>query len=188
MINKKHAALTYIELKTKIIHAGFADEIDWADQVERPDNPITLASETIWVICNSGMKYEIARKIFKKVMKAIADHKDIATVFKNKNKCRAIKAAWMFRNTRFTVFNELEDPHEILMYFESLDGLGPVTKYHLARNVGIDVCKPDRHLVRIALQYGTDPHTLCSHIADRTGDRIGVVDLVLWRSAVLGMI
>ncbi|HUW65883.1 MAG TPA: hypothetical protein VMW83_14560, partial [Spirochaetia bacterium] len=54
--------------------------------------------------------------------------------------------------------------------------------YHLARNVGLDVVKPDRHMVRLAqyLQYSS-PDELVSEIASETGERKGLIDFVLWR-------
>jgi hypothetical protein len=64
--------------------------------------------------------------------------------------------------------------------------IGPVTCWHLAKNVGLDVVKPDRHLVRMARASGTrDPSSLCALFAGVTGDRLAVVDLVLWRYATL---
>jgi len=62
--------------------------------------------------------------------------------------------------------------------------IGKITCFHLARNLGLDFVKPDRHLVRIADFWGYDePATMCKAIEAVTGDRIGVVDLVLWRWA-----
>ena len=72
---------------------------------------------------------------------------------------------------------------------ETLPWIGPITKYHLARNLGIDVAKPDRHLVRLAKRFGYNESTgvqqMCEELAERTRDRIGVVDVVLWRYANL---
>ncbi len=71
-------------------------------------------------------------------------------------------------------------------FLKTLDFIGPITCYHLAKNIGLDVVKPDRHLVRIteATKFA-NPHDLCSLIAEMTGDKITVVDLVLWRYATL---
>ena len=61
--------------------------------------------------------------------------------------------------------------------------IGPITKFHLARNIGIDCAKPDRHLVRIAERFGWKDNIqgMCVKLAAYSGWRIGTVDLILWR-------
>ena len=76
-----------------------------------------------------------------------------------------------------------------LEFLERLPWIGPITKFHLARNLGMDVCKPDRHLLRIAkAHHGTTPAALCGRLSRLSGDRIGVVDVVLWRAANLRLV
>jgi len=71
-------------------------------------------------------------------------------------------------------------------YLRQLPFMGPATSFHLAKNLGLDVVKPDRHLVRIAEATGhSTPDELCQEIAREVGDRVAVVDLVLWRYANL---
>jgi len=60
--------------------------------------------------------------------------------------------------------------------------IGPVTAYHLAKNLGMCTAKPDRHLNRYAVAMGfLDAHDLCRIIAENTNEPINVVDLILWR-------
>lgn len=71
-------------------------------------------------------------------------------------------------------------------YLETLPWIGKITKYHLARNLGIDVAKPDRHLMRLSEKFGfASVQEMCENISRKTGDRIGLVDLILWRDANL---
>lgn len=64
---------------------------------------------------------------------------------------------------------------------EGLPYIGPITKYHLARNLGIDAVKPDRHLTRLAAHFSFDsPLSMCSYLAGMHNERIGVIDLVLF--------
>ena len=57
--------------------------------------------------------------------------------------------------------------------------------FHFAKNIGLDVVKPDRHLLRIASILGYNcPHKLCFDILELTNERISVVDLVFWRYEV----
>lgn len=71
-------------------------------------------------------------------------------------------------------------------YLLQLPYFGPATSCHLAKNIGVAVVKPDRHLSRMAARcrHGS-PAELCQAISERTGDPIGLVDLVLWRYAAL---
>jgi hypothetical protein len=73
------------------------------------------------------------------------------------------------------------DPIPALQQFPFI---GPITSFHLAKNLGISVAKPDRHVSRLAEHCGySDAHTLFSSIAQFTGDPVDVVDVVLWRFA-----
>jgi hypothetical protein len=60
--------------------------------------------------------------------------------------------------------------------------IGPVTVWHLAKNLGLDVAKPDRHLVRLSSCFGfRSTAQLCAALSEITGEQIKVVDLILWR-------
>ena len=64
--------------------------------------------------------------------------------------------------------------------------IGPVTSYHLAKNLGFDVVKRDRHLSRLAAGLGFEsPETLCAEIGYEVGEPAAVVDIVLWRYCTL---
>jgi hypothetical protein len=50
----------------------------------------------------------------------------------------------------------------------------------------LDVAKPDRHLLRVSKALGfKSPQALCSTISDFTGEKVAVVDLVIWRFATI---
>jgi hypothetical protein len=67
---------------------------------------------------------------------------------------------------------------------QGLPFIGPVTSYHLARNLGHEAVKPDLHLVRLAAHYGFHtPLDLCTFLAEQRGERVGVIDLVLFHAA-----
>jgi len=175
----------YQDIKAKVIEAGFADEIKWASEVKLCNNSTDFAFEAIWVVCNSGMKYKIASQIYASILTAISSNTPIETVFNHKGKVKAIKYILEKRDILFYGYQKAKDK---LAYLETLPYIGKITKYHLARNLGLDVCKPDRHLERIAASFNTTPFQLCEKLSKETGDRIGVVDIVLWRAAILGTI
>ena len=73
-----------------------------------------------------------------------------------------------------------------MSFLKTFDFIGDTTCYHLAKNIGLNFAKPDRHLLRISKIIGFDsPHALCKLISDYVADKIQVVDLVLWRYATL---
>ena len=77
-------------------------------------------------------------------------------------------------------------PHQ-LKQLEKLPYIGPAMRRQLAGAIGIDaVAKPDIHLRRVALKYwGSDTEDgvqeFTERIASLVGERVKVVDYVLWR-------
>ena len=131
-------------------------------------------NQYVWVVLSSGMQNQIAQKMYDKLIET----GDVDTI-KHPLKNKAIKKA--FENYKYW-FKKLKLADNKVEYLGSLYFIGDITKYHLARNLGIDVAKPDRHLVRLAEEYGfKDAHEMCKYISDITEERIGVVDVILWR-------
>lgn len=175
----------YLALRVGVVRAGFRGEIVWSESIQPPLDAEAFASEAIYVICNSGMKQQIARRIFDRVMEAIQDGLPSRKVFGHTAKAAAIDHIWVGREILFQAYVAAEDKVE---FCGALPWIGGITKWHLAKNFGADVVKPDRHLVRIADHYGVTPTELCTRLADATGDRVATVDLVLWRASNLGLI
>lgn len=80
---------------------------------------------------------------------------------------------------------ERSGPAEVLAWCASLPWIGQITKYHLAKNLGADVAKPDRWLERIAACGGETVHALCAPFQGY-GRPDRHLDVVLWRSAAIG--
>jgi hypothetical protein len=174
--------LRYRELRTAIAEAGYEHEIAWAQGVKPPDNADDFASEAIWVILCSGMKEQVARIINKRVWAAINSGKPIkGNVLGKSGKAEAIDTIWRDRHALFAKFMLANDKVE---FCKSLPWIGNITKWHLAKNYGVDCAKPDVHLDRVAAYYGTSPATLCADLAAATGDRLATVDLVIWRACI----
>lgn len=172
----------YLVLKKIIIDRGYSEEIDWIENIKPVDNPLSFWMEYGYVICNSGMKQQIAEVIWKKICNSIKRGGLAIDVFGHKPKARAIDI--MFIGKEAALESYLASEYK-LDWLESLDWIGPITKYHLAKNLGHDCAKPDRHLVRISGAEGT--HAMCERISKAAGDRIATVDLVIWRAANLGL-
>jgi hypothetical protein len=177
----------YLNLKDFIINAGYEDEIFWAETVRFPKDALSFFCEYAWVVINSGMKNQIAHKIWHRVTGALYSGIPVFSVFRHPGKAAAIQKVWDKREDYFQSLI-LCPSKEMLSWLHNLPWIGPITKFHLAKNLGLDVCKPDRHLIRIANKFGKTPEKLCEELAKATGDRIGTVDLVIWRAANLGYI
>lgn len=199
----------YRSAKALVIEAGYAEEIGW--QAKRNLDALTeqeFLTELAWVVLCSGMKVEVVQKKFPYVREAFFNFKSARMIeeyefdcvdvarqhFNNVRKLQAIAAA--ARQLAMSGWPKVkqsirEDPLNRLSMFPFI---GPITVYHLAKNVGVQVAKPDRHLVRIAQAFGYDDaivnrnasvQKFCRDVGDATGDSVPVVDLVWWRYATI---
>jgi len=180
-------ALEYIGLKCDVINEGYADEVEWSTRIGPPDSPDVFLDEFIFVVLNSGMKASVVEKIAVRVFKAIRHRRPVREAFGHPGKAEAIELARQEVGRWFTEYMALDTDEARVDYLETLPWIGPVTKWHLAKNFGVDCIKPDRHLVRIA-GGETEARELCRTLAEKTGDRLATVDTVLWRAAALGWI
>jgi hypothetical protein len=194
-------ALAYVKAKQAVLAAGFGWEIVWQRNragagFSEPD----LLREAAWVILSAGMRESVIRSKFPAISESFLHWRAALDIvhsaercfdsalqhFGHKPKIRAIcNVAELVNNKGFnTVVEEIEgDPFTALQQFPFI---GPITTFHLAKNLGIRVAKPDRHLSRLAECCGySDTQALCMNIALFTGDPVDVVDVVLWRFATI---
>lgn len=166
--------------------AGWAaDDIQWAEALRCPVSADDWAQEVIFVICNSGMRFLVARRIYTRCIEALAAGTEVSAAFGHKGKATAIAAVWRDRRALFAAYIAAEDK---LTSLASLPWIGHTTKYHLAKNFGLDVAKPDVHLKRLADHYGLTAQALCEDLARRTGLRVATIDTLLWRASATGVL
>jgi hypothetical protein len=190
----------YLSAKRAVLEAGFGHEIVW--QATRMPDSVTeteFLTEAAWVIMSSGLSERIVRSRFSMVAAAFFDFVSADKIAANANGCCAsalaafrhagkidaiAKCATHIAEQGYDSFysNVLRDP---LRELQAIPYIGPVTALHLAKNMGVVVCKPDRHLSRTAATFGMAVDTLCQAIASWVGDDVRVVDIVLWRYAVI---
>lgn len=164
---------------------GFADEdIRWAESLKPPALACDFAMEVVFVICNSGMKFSVANGIYLRLTRVLG-LASASTVFKHRGKAAAIDHIWQNRAKLFTEYKAAPDK---LAYLETLPWIGPITKYHLAKNFGLDLAKPDVHLQRLADLHRTTPQELCANLARLSGYRIATVDTLIWRACATGVL
>ncbi|MFX0201002.1 MAG: hypothetical protein ACFFCW_33195 [Candidatus Hodarchaeota archaeon] len=198
---KKKIVEAYLNAKETVIELGFGAEIDWQDQVRF--SQITerdFLREAAWVVLSSGMREAVILVKFPAISSAFYSWRNAKKIVENPEKCQ-VKAFKVFRHQKkidaiisiaarifdqgFKTFKGYIE-REGVSFIQSLPFMGPATSYHLAKNIGLDVVKPDRHLVRVATAGGYDnPMLLCKEISEVVGDRISVVDIVIWRFATL---
>lgn len=173
-------------IEDALYRAGFAqDDIDWSENCGPPSDAEDFASEAIFVICNSGMKNTVARMIFDRIMPHVRAGRSAGEGFGHKGKVAAIDAIWRDRDAWFDGFMAAEDKVE---FCQTMPWVGGITKYHLAKNFGAQVAKPDVHLKRLADREGISSQTLCERLSDISGHKVATVDLLLWRACAVGII
>lgn len=179
--------LTADDLATFIRALGTVadDDIAWSESIEPPASPEDFALEAIFVICNSGMKNTVARRIFEKCRDALLDQQSASSAFGHAGKAGAIDKIWGDRGQLFADYMAADDK---LAFCGSLPWIGGITKFHLAKNFGVDCAKPDVHLQRLADREGCTAQALCERLAAETGYRVATVDLILWRACANGVI
>jgi hypothetical protein len=178
---------SYLDLKARLIAAGYAGEIDWSENIKAPEDAGVIFNEYAWVVINSGMKEQVARKIWEKVQAALRAGLPVSSAFRHPGKAAAIQQFFDNRELRFAEYKAIPKDG-LLSWIHSLPWIGGITQHHLAKNLGVDCAKPDRHLERIAQGFGLTVDALCCALARATGDRIATVDLVIWRAANLGWV
>jgi hypothetical protein len=192
------SALGFFEVALRYtVEAGLHEELARQRSAHFADFTETqLLREAAWVILCSGFREAVVRRVFDHVSLSFCDWESAEEIVEQSSLCRQAALA-SFRHKRkvdalskvaelvhlngFASFKArvLADPIETL---QSLPFIGPITAVHLAKNLGLDVAKPDRHLVRLTEWLGyTCASELCAQIASETGEQVKVVDLILWR-------
>jgi hypothetical protein len=194
-------ASAYIRAKMKVLAAGYAHEIIWQKNLRTEElTERDFLRECAWVILSSGMRESVIQEKFPGIGQAFFEwssaevivwHHDqcvreAMALFGHRQKIEAIaKCAHIIHEKGFELLREelTFSPIDALQQFPYI---GPATSYHMAKNIGFPVAKPDRHLCRFAELSGyQNPSDLCQALAEYIGDPIAVVDIVLWRFATL---
>jgi hypothetical protein len=191
----------YLTAKEAVVARGFAWEIDW--QAERRLDRIgesEFLRESAWTVLSAGFREAVVRRLFGPVCEAFLGMRSATAIQANRARCRR-DALRVFNNHRkvtaildiASIVDEMgfecvrrQIEQEEVRFLQRLPYIGSITAFHLAKNLGLPVVKPDRHLQRIAAAAGfSSPMELCQLISDHLGEPVQVVDVVLWRYATL---
>lgn len=143
--------------------------------------------EYCYVVVASGFRGRTAARLAPLLAACCGDEKAMLRVFKNKQKCAALARVWRDGQERWAEMRASWRTEDDLC---ALPRIGPIVKYHLARNIGLRSCvKPDLHIVRYANElYKTErddgaeqrAQRLVQTIATEHGIAPGVADFALW--------
>ena len=200
-LDARQLASFYMDAKERVIERGYAGEIDWQEDAKSAGfSESTFLSETAWVILSSGFRESILRRCFGEFSAAFfywASARKIVTssdscreqsleVFGNERKVDAIlRIAQVVADEGIDTIRSAVNKQGPT-FLQQFPFLGPVTSIHLAKNLGVPLVKPDRHLVRFAEATGyNSPNEMCQTIADVVGESLSVIDIVIWRFATL---
>jgi hypothetical protein len=190
----------YVHARDVVLAAGYFDEIAYHeslcfDQIQEAD----FLREAAWVVLCSGTREAVIRQKFQAISCAFLNWHSATLIMQHENYCRG-EAFAVYRHAgkidailqiTAAVARETFDMVRSSIrkggpdYLQRFAYVGPVTSLHLAKNIGIDVVKPDRHLVRISQLFGYSPAEMCRYISAAVGDKVSVVDTVFWRYATI---
>jgi hypothetical protein len=188
----------YLNAKCWVEGSPFVQEVEYQKRVVREGaiSETAFLREYAWVVLNSGFREAVVRKHFNFISLSFCDWESAEVISQNRDVCvRCASSVFGHRGKLQAIgetasliaqngFDWLKQCLEVdaLSTLRSLRYIGDVTKWHLAKNIGLDVAKPDRHLVRVAERFGySDVHRMCREINEQCGDLVSVADLILWR-------
>jgi|SRR5271166_3406306 len=194
---------TFRRAEAYVTSSRFRNELEFQQHLR-----VDLTSESdflrecAWVVLCSGFRETTVRRLFSHLSLCFCDWESASAIVRYENVCRStalevfaypakidaiLSTARIIAGRGYLSYREwfCVDP---VLRLQELPFIGPVTAYHLAKNLGFDVAKPDRHLQRLAISLGfEDAHTLCAELSFVTGCSKALVDLILWRyCATLG--
>jgi hypothetical protein len=175
----------YRRARGVVMGSPHAHEVSWYQslQPERVTESEFLR-ETAWVILCSGFSERAVRRVFSYVSLCFCDFESAAYMHLRANACImtaarryahmpklqavASAAAFVAQWRDFSEFRrELLRDYDTLL--RNIPYIGPITVRHLAKNIGFDVAKRDRHLVRVGERFGySDVDRMCLDLSVAT--------------------
>lgn len=199
--SKVDLAAFYESAKTLVIENGYQPERKWQEFIQnRAFSESDFLRETAWVILCSGFREKYVRNIFSFISLAFCDWESAGEIAQNREACKSLALAALNNKRKIDaillisehIANEGFDAikarveQNALEYLAKFPMIGHVTAKHLAKNLGFPTAKNDRHLLRLAEMHGYScVSSYCETIAAEVGESIPLVDITLWRYAVI---
>ena len=191
----------YFRKSLEFARTFYGEEMDRIASVKHElVEPGFFFNEYIWVVHATGFSAKAVGKFMPRLAEAYGQYPDLAqrslkqatgrvkVVCNNPQKIQAVHttARQLLNGIKLHGWEKfkkdnLSTPDQL----QELAYIGPITRYHLARNIGLLECvKPDLHLIRLADHWGFDDCvTMCKEMSDGSGLPLGIVDLVVWYAA-----
>ncbi len=204
MVSDQELRNLYNTCLQKVIGLGWDEDIEWSRKVTISDlNKVEFFEQYAFCVFVAFFRWSVIDKkwpdltvVFKGWdYEEICQHKqeverEARKVFGNERKVKSVlRCAEILSNRGWDNFRASLTSRDLSHQLELLDtlpGIGQAAKYQLAGAIGIDVAKPDRWLLRLASKYGYSAteegvQEFARRIAELVGERVKVVDYVLWR-------
>jgi hypothetical protein len=194
-------AQAYLCAKREVLNSPYKEELLSVERSPDEMSESEFLRELAWVILSAGMAELVVRSKFADISSSFLEWRSARSIseraeecvanalcyFRHEGKIRAIasaagtlSAAPSFEDLKGKI---LRDP---IRELQSFAYIGPITAFHIAKNMGVAVAKPDRHLARLAQSSGFESvEDFCGSIARFLGEDIRRVDSVLWRFATI---
>jgi hypothetical protein len=194
---KPLSAIQMFESAKAYCEAEYPDEVDWANSITpetfRSLRSKRFLSEYCWVVYASGFRVSTIEAIFPdletsfkgfelKELSKMKSIKPVLAIFNNERKASSfLEGSKIIDKEGFPAFKKRLKNAGIDM-LEELPGIGPITKYHLAKNIGlVDEAKPDVWLVRAADACSSTVQELVAFLSEKYVMSRHAVDVILWR-------
>ncbi len=180
---------------------GYRPEYEYQRSIiGKPWSETDFLREYSWVVFSCGFREHVVRKWFSYISMVFFDFVSARKILRHRKEC--VELALSAINNAPKIDGIIETAIEIdrlgfeefraniyqdsTSYLKKLPYIGDITCCHLLKNLGFNVSKNDRHLKRISTQFEFAEGTaFCEHIAELTGEPVAVVDIILWRYAVI---
>ncbi|MBZ9897278.1 hypothetical protein LB545_23465 [Mesorhizobium sp. BR1-1-6] len=177
----------YLEFRKRVVEL----DVDAMKKVETKSPPIDAADFVLrvsYVILNSGMRWTVAQDIWTRMKLSLIETGEVGDTFGHPGKKKSINQVVSNRSEYFDGFRSAwqNGPDAVIEFCETLPHIGGITKYHLAKNLGVDIAKPDVWLERVAANSGEGVQELCSRLSKLAGDSVSTVDYVIWKTCQQG--
>jgi hypothetical protein len=180
-----------------VAQRGLHHEVEWQRSVHfRNFSENDLLRQSAWVILCSGFRVSTVEQIFDHISLCFCDWESAHSIVSTFPGCRdAALASFRHRSKLNSIVEVARRVHREGFHavkqkimrnpigeLQTFPYIGRITAVHLAKNLGWDLAKPDRHLTRFSEHLGfPSVRDLCNTIAAATGEAVSVIDLILWR-------
>lgn len=174
----------FCKARNVVIMHGYSPEIEWCqNRYFENITPEEFLQQYIFaVFSSSGLNNSIVNRQMDRFNDAVRNGENAFDTIPNRRMKQAVMEMWLKYEQVFSELKRRTTDDFKIEYLATLRQIGKKEKYHLARNLGIDCVKPDIHMERLAEQWGYNtPLGLALEIQKYDNDRLGVIDVILWR-------